>query len=82
MTGSTTAPATEASGGPTTVSPSIEYWRRVTPPERGFAPGPRYRTPWAWEAVFRPARDDPRPAGCARRIHRGRPNRRGALGVA
>jgi cytochrome P450 len=40
--------------GPTTVSPPIEYWRRATPPEHGFAPGPRYRTPWAWEAVFRP----------------------------
>jgi cytochrome P450 len=49
MTGPTTAPATEAS-----VSPVTRYWSRVNPPASGYAPGPWYRSPWAWEAVFRP----------------------------
>ena len=49
MTGPTTAPATEAS-----VSPVTRYWSRVNPPANGYAPGPWYRSPWAWEAVFLP----------------------------
>ncbi len=49
MIGPTTAPATEAS-----VSPVTRYWSRVNPPANGYAPGPWYRSPWAWEAVFLP----------------------------
>ena len=51
MTGPATVPTTGASGA-ATVAP-IRYWRRIHAPVRGFAPGPWYRSPWAWEAAFR-----------------------------
>ena len=51
MTGPATVPTTGASGA-ATVAP-IRYWRRVHAPVQGFAPGPWYRSPWAWEAAFR-----------------------------
>src|SRR5262252_4022073 len=54
MTGPTTAVATETSAGAAPVASSGGYWRRVTTPANGFAPGPWYRSPWAWEAAFRP----------------------------
>jgi cytochrome P450 len=54
MTGPTTAVATETSARTAPVASPHGYWRRVTSPTHGFAPGPWYRSPWAWEAAFRP----------------------------
>ena len=51
MTGPATVPTTGASGA-APIAP-IRYWRRVNAPVRGFAPGPWYHSPWAWEAAFR-----------------------------
>src|SRR5215475_6426169 len=45
--------ATTASGTIALPVPPGRYWRRTNPAAHGFAPGPWYRSPWAWEAAFR-----------------------------
>jgi len=53
MTGPTTVPAATAPRDTSTSPAPSPYWRRVSPRANGFAPGPWYHSPWAWEAAFR-----------------------------